>query len=215
MPHSQNIFLYVVCEGRSERNYLAALNRLFRDSGLRLTMICPISESENDDGGGHFKSMVQKYKKARRNNRHIRPWIWVDKDLYLRNERNCMDLYRNRPENIPDFLFSTNNFEDFLVLHSSTDRVHEWVNICRDHNHFTTPMLSKEYEPLFKNQFPEYKKGELPDSLALLSNEQIKNALTHSLDPTIPLRCDFIEKLAEFIMRLHPDTGSPWSIISK
>ena len=126
-----------------------------------------------------------------------------------------MDLYQKKPKNVPDFLFSVNNFEDFLVLHCSTDRVHEWMNTCRMHNHFDIPMHSKEYEFLFKDQFPEYKKGELPDSLTLLTNEQIENALTHSLDETILFRCDFIERLATFIMDLYPDTGKPWSVISE
>ena len=215
MPYSQNIFLHVICEGKSERNYLAALNRLFRDSGIKLTVLCPTPESKNDDGGGHFKSIMRKYKEACHRNRHAKLWIWVDKDLYLRNDRNCMDLYQKKPENIPDFLFSVNNFEDFLVLHCSTDRVHEWMNTCRAHNHFDIPMHSKEYETLFKDQFPEYKKGELPDSLTLLTNEQIENALTHSLDDTILFRCDFIERLAMFIMDQYPDTGKPWSVVSE
>lgn len=47
----------------------------------------------------------------------------------------------------------------------------------------------------------------------MLSNEQVENALIHSLDASIPFRCDFIEKLAEFIMGKHPDVGSPWNIV--
>ena len=76
-------------------------------------------------------------------------------------------------------------------------------------------MHSTEYEPLFKEQFPEYKKGELPDSLTELTNEQVENALIHSLDDTILFRCDFIERLAMFIMDQYPDTGKPWSVVSE
>ena len=74
-------------------------------------------------------------------------------------------------------------------------------------------MHSEEYIPLFKRQFPEYKKGELPDSLAMLSNEQVENALIHSLDTSIPFKCDFIEKLAVFIMTRYPDAGRPWNVV--
>ena len=69
--------------------------------------------------------------------------------------------------------------------------------------------------PLFKSQFPEYKKGELPDSLAMLSNEQVENALIHSLDASIQFKCDFIEKLTEFIMARYPDAGRPWNVAKK
>ena len=55
----------------------------------------------------------------------------------------------------------------------------------------------------------------MPDSLAMLSNEQIENALIHSLDAGIPLRCDFIEKLAVFIMARYPDAGRPWNEVKK
>ena len=51
--------------------------------------------------------------------------------------------------------------------------------------------------------------------MTLLTNEQIENALTHSLDDTILFRCDFIERLAMFIMDQYPDTGKPWSVVSE
>lgn len=213
MTYAQNFFLHVVCEGKSERNYLAALNRLLRDSGIGITLLSPNPKRRDDDGGGHFRNVVQKYKDLRRNNRNVQPWIWVDWDLYLRNDQHCMDLYEARPKGIPDFLFSIHNFEDFLVIHNSTERVHEWMNICREHNHFDAPMHSEEYMHLFKNQFPEYRKGEMPDSLAMLSNEQVENALIHSLDANIPFKCDFIENLAKYVMVKFPETGRPWNLL--
>ena len=114
MTYSQNFFLHVVCEGKSERNYLAALNRLLRDSGIGLTLLSPNPKKRDEDGGGHFRNVVQKYKDFRRNNRNVQPWIWVDWDLYLRNDQHCMELYESRPKGIPAFLFSIHNFEDFL-----------------------------------------------------------------------------------------------------
>ena len=213
MTYHRNIFLHVVCEGKSERNYISALNRLLRDDGIALTLHSPAPRNEVEDGGGHYTDVIKRYKEICSNNRNIRPWIWADRDLYVRNERGCMDMYRKKPKGIPDFLFSIQNFEDFLVLHHSTDRVHEWVELCRERNHFDEPMLSKEYMPLLKTQFPEYKKGELPDCLSLLTNAQVENALIHSLDDRIPIKCDFIEHLADFIMRNYPGTGRPWNII--
>lgn len=216
MTYTQNLFLHVVCEGKSERNYLAALNRLLRDSDIGITLVYPKpGKKEPKDGGGHFKIVQRKYKEYVRNNRHVHPWIWVDWDLYCRNDQDCMKLYQTRAKGIPDFLFSIHNFEDFLVLHNSTNRVHDWLKVCREHNHFNSPMHSSEYMPLFKMQFPEYKKGRLPDSLAMLTNEHIENALIHSLDTSIPLRCDFIEKLAGFIANRYPETGRPWNVIRR
>ena len=52
MTYSQNFFLHVVCEGKSERNYLAALNRPLRDSGIGLTLLSPNPKKRDEDGGG-------------------------------------------------------------------------------------------------------------------------------------------------------------------
>lgn len=209
-----NNFVHVVCEGKSERNYLAALNRLFRDSGIGVTLVYPKPQKRGrEDGGGHFKVIQRAYREYVGSNRNIHPWVWVDWDVYLRNDQHCRELYESRAAGIPAFLFSICNFEDFLVLHSSRERVMDWVQICSEHQHFDLPMQAEKYMPLFKRQFPEYRKGSLPDSLVMLGNGQIANALTHSLDPGIPLKCDFIEHLAHFIMNNRPEAGWPWNVI--
>lgn len=50
MTYHRNIFLHVVCEGKSERNYISALNRLLRDDGIALTLHSPAPRNEVEDG---------------------------------------------------------------------------------------------------------------------------------------------------------------------
>lgn len=61
--------------------------------------------------------MQQAYRKCRRADKHTQIVIWVDIDIYVRNEgaveeRNAKG-YAHKGE-LPDFLFSVMNFEDFL-----------------------------------------------------------------------------------------------------
>ena len=211
MQHYQNSILHVICEGKSERNYLGALNRMFRESALEFTLQ-PFNPFKNAEmAGGHYKRVIESYKKFKKTNRNTEPWLWVDWDLYCRNDRDCGYLYEHRPAGIPPFLFSVYNFEDFLVLHSPRERVLEWVDVCRRHGHLDEPLHSEKYMELFKDFFAEYRKGVLPDTLSMLTAEQVENAISHSLDDAIPFKCHFIETLAGHIVKLFPACGRPWN----
>lgn len=216
MTYIQNIYLYVVCEGKSERNYLDALNRFFRGTELPIT-IHTLKPQKNDkkieDGGGRYKDVVKRYNVLKKQNRNSKPWIWVDYDIYLRNDQSCMVLYKKKPEGIPDFLFTHHNFEDYLILHHDYETIKLWYNISSSHNHIIQPLHSAQYLPLYRQLFPKYEKGELPEEYTSITQEMLENALTHSLDESIPFRCDFIEQLAKFIINMFPDAGSPWNLI--
>lgn len=216
MQYSQNILIHVVCEGKSERNYIEALNRLLRDNGANIPLVLyPQSVPKGKEvGGGHFSHIVETYRKEKkRNPKQGEIWIWVDWDAYMRNDRDTTTLYQRRPSDIPEFLFSYQNFEDFLILHCTPDRVKQWVAICNAHGHIEHPLHSAEYIPLFRQLFPEYEKGKLPDRLAKLSEEDIGIALQNSLDDTIPFKCDFIERLARFISERFSSVGAPWTLV--
>lgn len=195
--------IWVACEGKSEKAYLAELNRLFRETGT------PIILKDEVAGSGFFHHAEAAFKKAqKRSGTHSRtagentPWVWVDSDLYERNERASGDLYSARPKGIPAFLFSHHHFEDFLVLHLGDEQVAQWVNLC---NGGTAPLHERDYLPLLPALFPDYQKPNLPAALSPLTPSLLSNAYRHSLNPAIPFRCDFIEKLVPLILSKQPD----------
>ena len=55
------------------------------------------------------------------------------------------------------------NFEDFLVLHLSIEKINEWQYICNLKNHFVNPLCSRDYLSLFKEKIiSDYEKGSFP-----------------------------------------------------
>lgn len=195
--------IWVACEGKSEKAYLAELNRLFQESGV------PIILKDEVAGGGSYARVTKAYKTAQKNSGTRKvgshtplTWIWVDSDLYERNEKDCDDLYKKRKSRIPDFLFSCHNFEDFLVLHLADEQVAQWINLC---NGGTVPLHERDYLPLLPALFPDYQKPNLPAALSPLTPSLLSNAYRHSLNPAIPFRCDFIEKLVPLILTKQPD----------
>lgn len=205
MTHSQNKLINVICEGKSECNYLQAINRLLRDAGIGLVL------KAQDAGGGMYKIVEKAYRRCVKDERHTVAWVWVDSDLYKRNDKGCMTAYNNKPKGIPDFLFSVYNFEDFLILHMPDNIVANWISICAG-NHLLTPLHSDQYTPKLVQFFPDYKKGSLPSELSNLSEKHVEQAILHSRDTGIPFSCNFIETLAQYIMKEFPSTGSPWNV---
>lgn len=188
-----NIVIYVACEGKSEKAYITALNRLFRDTGIP----CIINADSADSG--RYKALAEARKRLSKRERKIAHlWIWADSDIYERGD----DVL---PPDVPKIYFSSFNFEDFLILHLPDDKVSRWTDICAQSGHLHTPLHSKDYEPHLRELFPEYKKGELPQKLTPLTEDHVRIALKHSLDPQIPFKCTFIEALAELIRLVRPN----------
>lgn len=195
--------IWVVCEGKSDKAYLAELKRLLRETGT------PIILKEEVSGTGYYQPVIKAYNAAleksgsrRVRKRCFQPWIWVDSDLYERNERDSNDCYRKGPSGIPPFLFSYHNFEDFLVLHLDDEHVVQWVDLCGGGKN---PLFERDYLPLLSIIFPDYEKKSLPALLTPLTPALIANAYRHSKDESIPFRCDFIEQLVPIILAKNPD----------
>lgn len=205
MTYSQNKYINVICEGKSECNYLQAINRLLREAGIGLVL------KAQDAGGGMYKKVEKAYKQCVKRERHTVAWIWVDYDLYERNDKGCKTAYKNKPKGIPDFLFSVHNFEDFLILHLTDDKVANWISTCKD-SHLLSPLHSNQYTPRLAQFFPNYTKGSLPSVLSDFSEKHVEQAILHSRDTGIPFSCNFIETLAQYIMKEFPGTGSPWNV---
>lgn len=176
----------VICEGSSEYVYLQELNRFFRANHI------PLAFSGQVIGTGAYKAAVNRYRDIRRQMKNAEIVIWVDKDIYVESQKR---LYENKPETIPDFLFSRMNFEDFLALHMDRKSMFRWQKVCEEHDHFSEPMCSAVYLPLFKlSCFPYYRKGKLPFKI----NEETLSRLFANLKRKhVRFKCDFGDFLKE------------------
>lgn len=103
----------VICEGRSEFVYIQRLQS-FLDSQFAGWSV-PLTFRPIDNGGGSCGTVITGYKKQRAENKRAIIQVWVDYDLYFRNDKDCMTRYLAKPRGIPDFRFSYHNFEDSLL----------------------------------------------------------------------------------------------------
>jgi hypothetical protein len=193
--YEQRKSMTVVCEGASEKAYIQELNRYLEEEDI------PLHFFPRPSNGGQYTQVVRKYKEARKNNHTARILIWVDWDRYRRNDNADMDNYRKKSKDIPDFLFSYMNFEDFLSMHLDRGEMEEWWTSCNGRHHFDTPSHSKEYMPAFRSFIGEtYEKGEMPIEIDC---HNLGNLRSHQNDPSVPFKCDFAGEL----FRLMDATG--------
>ncbi len=188
-----NKTIIVICEGRSERAYLQALNRFLREYG------CFINFAPKVVGSGNCKDVLKKYSEEKKKNRRSEFIIWVDDDLYFGNrddtDRRCAEKYNLLTPNQQQlFKFSKHNFEDFLVLHLEDEKLDLWKNICYKNDHFLRPMFSDKYEDLIReNIFPNYQKGEFP--LEELTQAHLDNLFRHNCEPFESSFANYLEKI--------------------
>ena len=193
MALSQNRFFIIACEGESEVAYVQELNRLFRELEIATTLqpVCI--------GSGFFSNVVTAYRNTRKNNPRTPIYIWVDWDIYARNDRKCMEAYSCKLNGIPDFHFSRQNFEDFLATHLSEDELECWIEVCRQNGHLQIPLHSETYVTLMENiLFPSYVKGTLPFDM---TEGRIEQMLDNQCNAAMPLQCDFAEVIRQIIRR--------------
>lgn len=177
----------VLCEGESERAYLMALNFFLKKKGILVFLVPRIIES------GYLSKVKSVYKKEQKKNPKGKICIWIDWDIYQRNDHeNMSQLESVNNRNIFNLIrFSRQNFEDFLIMHLPIKKVLEWKTLCEQHRHFDSPMHEKEYIPLVKQYvFKEYKKGELPIEI---SEETLSNLIRNNSDETVRFHEDFAD----------------------
>lgn len=196
MEDIQNKIVYVVCEGDSEAAFLQEFNKYLQNKEIKLRFII------SNVGTGHYNKVKKKYNEVRKKNRHAKfIAIWVDKDIYLRNEQGNFTKYSKKGD-IPDFRFTYMNYEDFLTLHYDK-KLRKWTEICNSKNHFRKPMHKKEYMPLFtKYIYPNYEKGSLPFDL---NPENIKTLFKNNRkaenNPNA-IHCEFISFLDDLLAKI-------------
>lgn len=102
----------VICEGRSEVNYIKELMQVRERLGITARII------PSDAHGGQCGDIVRAFDvlKRRNNNKTAQIRIWVDDDLYMRNQtgadKRCAAAFEKTPPDIKSkFRFSSHNFE--------------------------------------------------------------------------------------------------------
>lgn len=189
----------IVSEGSSERAYIQQLRSFLAnkmpvadDFRPRLDLIPKVTN--NGAGGGQFALVQQTYRKCRKADKRTPIMVWVDADIYVRNEgvveeRNAKNYAGKK--NLPDFLFSVMNFEDFLALHFDDDIFEKWYEAFSP-QHFKVPMHGSQHMPIFvkiwqehanRNSCKPYSKGDLPSGF--ISVHSLKNLMRHISDPRI------------------------------
>ena len=146
--------------------YIQELRRFLREIGdpsNPLLNFCP-----EFIGKGHFGFVQSKLRRAIQDNRNANVEVWIDYDLFARNEKESRTNYLKQLEEkrIRVFHFSHFNFEDFLVLHYGKKE----MNLYRQKfqaKHFQVPLTKEDYLPLYREIFPDYRKGALPQGFAV------------------------------------------------
>jgi hypothetical protein len=125
----------IICEGsKSETAYIQELNKYFREQNINITLI------PKAVGTGHYTAVIRKYRYEFKENKKCKFIIWVDKDIYQKNNQGNLKKYNEKPYNVPDFYFNIFTFEDFLILHYPKDIVLQYQEMCKHENHFENPV---------------------------------------------------------------------------
>jgi hypothetical protein len=204
MPVTRHL---IVCEGESEWTYLQRLQSFLDDqevpAGAFETPLRFIVPAQAVSRTGAFGKIVATFKKTQRANKNAPSiQIWADFDLYHRNDDKCADMYAAKA-NIPDFLFSFHNFEDFYALHFDGEALSEWLKFGHTDGkcHFTTPLRAEGYLPEIKRIFPGYKKNDLPaDFVSWASLRNLKANLGHQPSRSNPHNLESIRSFAAFLI---------------
>lgn len=192
MPNYCKIY-NVICEGKSEVAYFNELSKLLREENISQ----PVRFVPKSVGTGHYTNVYQKFKDEYKKNSKTSNIIFVDWDIYQRNERKNLENYNKKSIKVPDFLFNHKNFEDFLALHLEEDLLNEWIDICNTNNHFEQPMVESVYLPLFKKHiFPNYDKGDFP--FENFTMEILEQAIRNN-DRNLPIHSDFLSNIKELL----------------
>ena len=184
---------YIICEGKSENNYLTTINRYFRDNNIDKQIIIKTLAGNNDIK--NLKTYIKEFSKSKPD----AIYIWLDKDiLYNDKQKNIITnieiINKNRKQAKIDIKYSYMNFEDFLSMHFEKE-CKDLQNILEKKQHFTKPLNSEEYLKIFMKIFKEYKKGDLQKILKEITSNDVLMVKTNQNNNKCKFKCDIIELL--------------------
>jgi hypothetical protein len=192
-----NRIFIIICEGeKSEPAYIEELNKYFREQNINISLV------SKRVGTGHFPVVAKTYRNEFQKNRKGKFYIWVDADLYKRNDLKSADKYNKKLKTIPDFCFNFLNFEDFLILHCSKEIVLQYQKLCENKKHFNIPLHADVYMPLIKQipAFNDYEKKSLPNNFEI-STATLENLFRNNADKDIKFKSDFADTIKNFISK--------------
>ena len=184
---------YIICEGKSENNYLTIINRYFRDNNIDKQIIIKTLAGNNDIK--NLKTYIKEFSKSKPD----AIYVWLDKDiLYNDKQKNIITnieiINKNRKQAKIDIKYNYMNFEDFLSMHFKKE-CKDLQNKLETQQHFTKPLNSEEYLKIFKGIFKGYKKGDLSKILKEITSNNILMVKTNQNDNKCKFKCDIIELL--------------------
>lgn len=151
-------------------------------------------------GGGSFCLVQRTYKRMYPQNKHLPLKVWVDCDIYIRNEGAneiaCAKGYAAKGK-MPDFNFMVMNFEDFVAMHFDDAVFDAWKCEMENAGHFMRPLHGKDYAPRFEKIWQQYllsigsrsnkpyAKGSLPEDFVTI--ESLKNMIQHCNDEKLEM----------------------------
>lgn len=183
---ANNEMTILLCEGESEYAYIQELNRYLRENEFNFKFIPKVI------GSGFYTEVQKKHKEERKNNPRTPIKIFLDDDIYVRNEGDREQENSSKFSESgfkDDFLFNVHNFEDFLMLHCDDETLNQWITKCTETNHGNIPMHSAQYMSLIKGMFPDYEKGEL--LFRPIDQEKLDNLFRHNEDDSIFIKSNF------------------------
>ena len=136
---------------------------------------------------------------------NITTYIFLDKDIFIRAGDNINDVV-SEIESVANQLiakskkkativgvikviFNTMNGEDMMILHENENIAKQWHEIMKTKNHFITPLVAKDYEPLIKSINSQYKKNQK----IIIDSEKIQKFQANNDNPEISMQSDISE----------------------
>ena len=188
---------HIVCEGSSEVAYLNELNKYIREAALKIVLV-----SHNLNGISSYNKIRNDYLKVRKHVKNKKNtddiFIWLDNDVFKREK-----LSKNKLQQIlmgfSGIKYNYENFEDFLVMHLSDEKIREWRKICIGQNHFNIPMNGEVVEKLIKSIIPDYLKGSLPKEIQSNLGESLIRLYENQKNSTVEFRSDFADVIKQLL----------------
>ena len=195
----------IICEGKTEHNYIRALDSYMRNEGHEDITLIPIKI----DGCrvNNYRSVIHDCfaKKLRQKVNNV--FIWLDKDIFVRANKNIETVSKEIISKVKKsgvnkntkttVIFNTMNGEDMMMLHERENIAKKWHDLMQSKKHFNKPLPECEYKKEMQKINPEYKKG---DKISL-SKEKLQNFISNYNNTEIAMQSGIVE-LVKFVLQL-------------
>lgn len=178
MQFSTKLVIIIVCEGKSEANFVNSLFKSFGKNNISLKVHV----------ANGWRGIERKVKSIKKDNPRTRIEIIMDYDVIKRGECKKTRFAGITPR------YNYFNYEDFLMLYQPKNVVLAYQEKCESFKHFDSPMKSGKIEEVIRDFFPNYEKGKLPFTL---DEQAIINLQKNNKDPEISFHSDFVDLLEE------------------